>query len=241
MAKLRSGLASLTTKKASSFGYGGIEKQGQRLPMYKYRNSILYLVETHAVTTIVGETGSGKTTQIPQYLREADWAGSGYVITCTQPRRLAVQSIWISLRGAQKEQDEAKMKFAAAEGDHVTFLNVYKGFVQSGNLRSGKNVVEVREQLKRIMQRLGIPIKLCERDMRTYSHDGKYKTIRSSQDVYIHRSSILFRVNLKWVIYHSLVSTERQYMRNAISIYPSWLIEASPHFYQRRGLESMTF
>lgn len=34
--------------------------------MYKYRTAILYLVETHATTIIVGETGSGKTTQIPQ-------------------------------------------------------------------------------------------------------------------------------------------------------------------------------
>lgn len=34
--------------------------------MYKYRTEILYLVENHATTIIVGETGSGKTTQIPQ-------------------------------------------------------------------------------------------------------------------------------------------------------------------------------
>ncbi|KAG7012462.1 putative pre-mRNA-splicing factor ATP-dependent RNA helicase DEAH9 [Cucurbita argyrosperma subsp. argyrosperma] len=40
-------------------------------------------------------------------------------------------SIWTSSRGAQKELDEARLQFAAAEGDHVTFLNVYKGFLQS--------------------------------------------------------------------------------------------------------------
>lgn len=50
----------------SRYGYASIERQRQRLPAYKYRNSILYLVETHATTIIVGETGSGKTTQIPQ-------------------------------------------------------------------------------------------------------------------------------------------------------------------------------
>ncbi|GKF56717.1 hypothetical protein Tco_0167057, partial [Tanacetum coccineum] len=44
-------------------------------------------------------------------------------------------SIWISVKG-QRELDEAKMRFAAAEGDHVTFLNVYKGFLQSN--RSSK-------------------------------------------------------------------------------------------------------
>uniref|UniRef100_A0A2P2M6E3 RNA helicase n=2 Tax=Rhizophora mucronata TaxID=61149 RepID=A0A2P2M6E3_RHIMU len=52
----------------SGFGFASIEKQRQRLPVYKYRTAILYLVETHATTVIVGETGSGKTTQIPQVL-----------------------------------------------------------------------------------------------------------------------------------------------------------------------------
>jgi len=37
------------------------------------RRELLYLVERHAVTVVVGETGSGKTTQIPQYLLEAGW------------------------------------------------------------------------------------------------------------------------------------------------------------------------
>ncbi|KAK2966057.1 hypothetical protein RJ640_029989 [Escallonia rubra] len=42
------------------------------------------------------------------------------------------------------------------------------------------------------------------------------------------------RVNPKWVIFHSLVSTDRQYMRNVISIDPSWLREAAPHFYRHQ-------
>ncbi|RZB63630.1 putative pre-mRNA-splicing factor ATP-dependent RNA helicase DEAH9 [Glycine soja] len=50
---------------------------------------------------------------------------------------LSVQSIWISGKGIQKESDEAKLRFAAAEGDHVTFLNVYKGFISLVNLHSG--------------------------------------------------------------------------------------------------------
>lgn len=43
-----------------------LERLRQRLPVYKYREAILYLVENHATSIIVGETGSGKTTQIPQ-------------------------------------------------------------------------------------------------------------------------------------------------------------------------------
>ncbi|XP_069179733.1 probable ATP-dependent RNA helicase DHX35 isoform X5 [Procambarus clarkii] len=44
-----------------------IEKQRQRLPVFTARNHILYLVETYQTTIVVGETGSGKSTQIPQY------------------------------------------------------------------------------------------------------------------------------------------------------------------------------
>ena len=39
-------------------------------------------MERHAVTIIVGETGSGKTTQIPQYLLEAGWCAG---VQCAQP------------------------------------------------------------------------------------------------------------------------------------------------------------
>ncbi|XP_052735676.1 probable pre-mRNA-splicing factor ATP-dependent RNA helicase DEAH9 isoform X3 [Vigna angularis] len=183
---------------------------------------------------------------------------------------LSVQSIWISGRGIQKESDEAKLRFAAAEGDHVTFLNVYKGFHQSGkssqwchknyvNYHAMRKVLEVREQLKRIAKRIGLVLKSCESDMQlvrkaviagffanachleAYSHDGMYKTLRGSQEVYIHPSSVLFRVNPKWVIYHSLVSTDRQYMRNVLTIDPSCLMDAAPHFYKLQQSNHLLF
>ncbi|XP_064990540.1 probable pre-mRNA-splicing factor ATP-dependent RNA helicase DEAH9 isoform X3 [Musa acuminata AAA Group] len=176
---------------------------------------------------------------------------------------LSVQSIWVSMWGAQKEFDEVKLRFAAAEGDHVTYLNVYKGFLNSGkssqwcyknylNYQAMKKVVDVREQLSRLLRRLGLALKSCEKDtqilrkaiiagffanschLEEYSYNGLYKTVRSSEEVYIHPSSVLFRVNPKWVVYHSLVSTNKHYMRNVIAIDPSWLIEAAPHFYQVR-------
>lgn len=58
--------SSLSSSNSSRFGYDSIANQRQRLPVYKHRLAILYLVETHATTIVVGETGSGKTTQIPQ-------------------------------------------------------------------------------------------------------------------------------------------------------------------------------
>ncbi|GFU54840.1 probable ATP-dependent RNA helicase DHX35 [Nephila pilipes] len=70
----------------SSLSYN---QQRQRLPIYKYRNHILYLLETYQTVVILGETGCGKSTQIPQYLLEAGCFNNGGIIGITQPRRVA--------------------------------------------------------------------------------------------------------------------------------------------------------
>lgn len=56
-----------------------LAEQRRRLPIYAHRTQLLYLVETHATTVVVGETGSGKTTQLPQYLHEAGGCMGGAV------------------------------------------------------------------------------------------------------------------------------------------------------------------
>ncbi|KAG8686482.1 hypothetical protein FRC09_014104, partial [Ceratobasidium sp. 395] len=71
----------------------GIQGQRERLPIFKHRDKILYAVEKYGVVIIVGQTGCGKTTQLPQYLYEAGWAANGNVIACTQPRRVAATSV----------------------------------------------------------------------------------------------------------------------------------------------------
>ncbi|KAJ0402879.1 hypothetical protein P43SY_000493 [Pythium insidiosum] len=76
-----------------------LAQQRQRLPVFAHRREILYAVERHATTILVGATGSGKTTQVPQYLMEAGWArrrasdGMQRMIVCTQPRRIAAITI----------------------------------------------------------------------------------------------------------------------------------------------------
>ncbi|KAF9924796.1 putative ATP-dependent RNA helicase dhr2 [Linnemannia zychae] len=65
-----------------------LKKHRQSLPIYTARDIIIKEVKENACVVIVGETGSGKTTQIPQYLLEAGLAAHG-TISVTQPRRVA--------------------------------------------------------------------------------------------------------------------------------------------------------
>ena len=63
------------------------------LPIYKHKKQILYAMENHGVVVIVGETACGKSTQIPQYLFENGWCNEGFQVVCTQPRRIAAQTL----------------------------------------------------------------------------------------------------------------------------------------------------
>nr|GEV73047.1 pre-mRNA-splicing factor ATP-dependent RNA helicase DEAH1-like isoform X1 [Tanacetum cinerariifolium] len=62
------------------------------LPIYPEKERLLKAIEDNQILVIVAETGSGKTTQIPQYLHEAGYTKSGK-IGVTQPRRVAAMSV----------------------------------------------------------------------------------------------------------------------------------------------------
>ncbi len=69
-----------------------ILEQRQFLPVFTVREELLSIVRENQITVIVGETGSGKTTQLTQYLHEDGWSDYG-TIGCTQPRRVAAMSV----------------------------------------------------------------------------------------------------------------------------------------------------
>ncbi|XP_014680352.1 PREDICTED: ATP-dependent RNA helicase DHX8-like, partial [Priapulus caudatus] len=67
-------------------------EQRESLPIYKLKEELVKAVNDNQILIVIGETGSGKTTQITQYLAESGYTVRGK-IGCTQPRRVAAMSV----------------------------------------------------------------------------------------------------------------------------------------------------
>ncbi|KAI3963933.1 hypothetical protein MKW92_028478, partial [Papaver armeniacum] len=68
----------------------------KNLPAYKERDALLTTISQNQVVVVSGETGCGKTTQIPQYILESEIeSGHGALcsVICTQPRRISAMAV----------------------------------------------------------------------------------------------------------------------------------------------------
>lgn len=63
-----------------------------QLPVFAHKDEILRAIQKNSVVIVTGETGSGKTTQIPQFIAQCSWLPAGK-IAVTQPRRVAATSL----------------------------------------------------------------------------------------------------------------------------------------------------
>ena len=68
---------------------------------------------------------------------------------------------------------------------------------------------------------------------------GDYRTVKNQQTVHIHPQSCLFQLEVppRWLIFHELVMTSKEYMRNVIEIEPPWLVEIAPHYFKAKDIE----
>ncbi|KAG5654368.1 hypothetical protein H0H81_003826 [Sphagnurus paluster] len=77
---------------SSSGGAAALQEQRKHLPIAKGREALIQEILDNDITVLLGETGSGKTTQVPQYILESGLAGKG-MIAVTQPRKVAATSL----------------------------------------------------------------------------------------------------------------------------------------------------
>jgi len=173
---------------------------------------------------------------------------------------LSVPQIFVRPASARKRADEMKALFAHPDGDHLTMLNVYHAFkgdqAQANprqwchdhfiSLRALQSADNVREQLKRIMEKQGLDLVSTPFQDKDYytnirralvsgffmqvakkESSGKtYKTVKDDQAVLLHPSTVL-GADFEWVVYNEFVLTTKNYVRTVTAIKPEWLLVSS--------------
>jgi pre-mRNA-splicing factor ATP-dependent RNA helicase DHX15/PRP43 len=179
---------------------------------------------------------------------------------CSIVALLSVPNVFMRPKDAAKAADEAKAQFSHPDGDHLTLLNAYYAYKQSGdnkewaydnfiNYRSMQSADNVREQLARIMRKLALPLVSTEFSDEAYYNNirrclcsglfmqvahlqrqGHYLTVKDQQVVAIHPSSVVTG-KPQWVLFQEFVLTSRNYVRTVTIAKQEWLLELSPHYY----------
>ncbi|KAL2078112.1 hypothetical protein ACEWY4_025797 [Coilia grayii] len=171
---------------------------------------------------------------------------------------LSVQNVFYRPKDKQALADQKKAKFHQPEGDHLTLLAVYnswknnkfsnpwcyENFIQARSLRRAQ---DIRKQMLGIMDRHKLDVVSCGkatvrvqkaicsgffRNAAKKDPQEGYRTLIDQQVVYIHPSSALFNRQPEWVVYHELVLTTKEYMREVTTIDPRWLVEFAPAFFK---------
>lgn len=159
---------------------------------------------------------------------------------------------------------QKKREFEVAEGDLITMLNVYTGFVSAGRTKEfcGQHYViykhlkrahELRSQLAKFCRnRIGMPLVSCHGNVEVIQrciasgyfpnaaylhHSGFYRTVRGNRELEIHPLSCLYTVRQpQYVVFCELLNTTKVYMKEITVIEGDWLTELAPHYYVRRGV-----
>ncbi|MCL7038028.1 hypothetical protein MKW94_024499, partial [Papaver nudicaule] len=175
-------------------------------------------------------------------------------------------SIFYRPKDKQVHADNARLNFHTGDvGDHIALLKVYSSWKETNfstqwcyenyiQVRSMKRARDIRDQLEGLLERVEIELTSNLNDLEPvkkaitsgfFHHSarlqksGSYRTVKNPQTVHIHPSSGLAQLLPRWVIYHELVMTTKEYMRQVTELKPEWLVEIAPHYYQLKDVEDV--
>lgn len=162
----------------------------KKLPVFPYREEFLAAVKDHQILVLVGETGSGKTTQIPQYLHEIGYSELGK-IGCTQPRRVAAMSV------AARVAQEMNVKLGKEVGYSIRFENCTSDATKIQYMTDGMLLREI----------------LTEPDLASYScmiiDEAHERTLHSDILFGLVKDIVRFRSDLKLIISSATMDAEK--------------------------------
>lgn len=162
----------------------------KKLPVFPYREEFLAAVRDHQVLVLVGETGSGKTTQIPQYLHEIGYSELGK-IGCTQPRRVAAMSV------AARVAQEMNVRVGHEVGYSIRFENCTSKSTVIQYMTDGMLLREI----------------LTEPDLASYScmviDEAHERTLHSDILFGLVKDIVRFRQDLKLIISSATMDAEK--------------------------------
>ena len=185
-----------------------IDQVRKSLPIYDYRDDILKAVEEHPVLIVCAETGSGKTTQLTQYLHEAGYTKNGMKIGCTQPRRVAAMSV------AARVAEEMGTKVGYEVGYSIRFED----------MTSDKTVV------KYLTDGMLLREFLTEPDLASYSaliiDEAHERTLSTDILFGLVKDIARFRPDLRLLISSATMDAEKfsEYFDDAPVFYGKWLV-----------------
>ncbi|KAL3231346.1 Pre-mRNA-splicing factor ATP-dependent RNA helicase PRP22 [Nakaseomyces bracarensis] len=167
------------------------------LPVYSMKRQLVDAVKNNQFLVIVGETGSGKTTQITQYLDEEGFSNNG-IIGCTQPRRVAAISV------AKRVSEEVGCQIGKDVGYTVRFEDVTSGATRIKYMTDG--MLQREALMDPIMSKYSV-IMLDEAHERTIATDVLFALLKEAAKK---------RPDLKVIVTSATLDSEKfsQYFNN---------------------------
>ncbi|KAM9613747.1 ATP-dependent RNA helicase DHX33 isoform 2-T2 [Morphnus guianensis] len=181
--------------------------QRRGLPIFQARGPLLSQLRGLDSAVLIGETGSGKTTQIPQYLYEAGIGRQG-IIAVTQPRRVAAIAL------ATRVSDEKKTELGKLVGYTVRFDDLTSDETRIKFLTDG---MLLREAIGDPMLRKYSVVILDEAHERTIHTDVLFGVVKAAQK----KRKELGKLPLKVVIMSATMDVDQfsQYFNGAPVLY----------------------
>lgn len=155
---------------------------------------------------------------------------------------------------------KAKQKLGVIQGDHLTLLNIYKNYKSCKTGKSKfckdiylnenliKSVEELIHNLKPYLKKHDIHIKSSlDQDgedilksllkgfflnVAQKQIDGSYRSLKGNLILHIHPTSVLYNVTPEFIMFHEVVSTAKNYIKEVSLIDKKWILEVAEHFYE---------